>query len=77
MRTQDPTLETPDAILSRVVQYLLLQGAIHLRQVIIILIVAGLIAYDLFLLNGQYTRVVMSEASSIWNAIESFVRSWL
>ena len=47
---------------------------IRLRQVVIILIAAGLIAYDLFVLNGYYLRFVMAEASSIWNAIESFFR---
>ena len=47
---------------------------IRLRQVVIILIAAGLIAYDLFVLNGYYLRFVMAEASSIWNAIETFFR---
>jgi len=47
---------------------------IRLRQIIIIVIAAGLIAYDLFVLNGYYLRFVIAEASSIWNAIESFFR---
>ena len=47
---------------------------IRLRQVIIIVIAAGLIAYDLFVLNGYYLRFVIAEASSIWNAIEGFFR---
>ena len=46
-----------------------------MRQVVIILIAAGLIAYDLFLLNGYYVRLVITQASSIWNTIESFFRS--
>jgi hypothetical protein len=45
-----------------------------LRQVVIILIAAGLIAYDLFALNGYYLRLVIAEASSIWNTIENFLR---
>jgi len=47
---------------------------IRVRQVIIIVIAAGLIAYDLFYLNGYYFRLIIAEASSIWNAIEGFVR---
>ncbi|MDB5552851.1 MAG: hypothetical protein JWL86_2835 [Rhizobium sp.] len=47
---------------------------IRLRQVVIILIAAGLIAYDLFLLNGYYLRLIIAEASSIWNMIEGFFR---
>lgn len=46
-----------------------------MRQVVIILIAAGLIAYDLFRLNGYYLRLVIAEASSIWNTIEGFFRS--
>lgn len=45
-----------------------------MRQIVIILIAAGLIAYDLFLLNGYYLRLVIAEASSIWNVIEGFFR---
>lgn len=43
-----------------------------MRQLIIILLAASLIAYDLFLLNGYYVRLILAEASSIWNAIEGF-----
>jgi hypothetical protein len=42
------------------------------RQVIIIVIAALLIGYDLFLLNGYYVRLVIAESGSLWNAIESF-----
>lgn len=45
-----------------------------MRQVVIILIAAGLIAYDLFVLNGYYIRLMIAEASSIWNTIEGFIR---
>lgn len=43
-----------------------------MRQVIIICIAAGLIAYDLFYLNGYYVRLTINEASALWNSIESF-----
>lgn len=46
-----------------------------MRQVVIIVIAAGLIGYDLLVLNGYYLRLVIAEAISIWNAIESFVLS--
>ena len=45
----------------------------HLRQVVIIVIAAGLIGYDLFMLNGHYLRLIAGEASSIWSSIERFV----
>lgn len=44
-----------------------------MRQVIIAVIAAALIGYDFFILNGYYTRLVIAESISIWNAIESFV----
>lgn len=44
-----------------------------MRQVVIIVIAAGLIGYDLLMLNGHFLRLIMAEAISIWNAIESFV----
>lgn len=44
-----------------------------MRQVVIIVIAAGLIGYDLLMLNGYYLRLIMAESISIWNAIESFV----
>lgn len=43
-----------------------------MRQLIIILIAASVVAYDLFLLNGYYARLVLAEAASIWKAIEDF-----
>lgn len=46
-----------------------------MRQVIIIVIAAGLIGYDLFKLNGYYLRLVIAEASSLWNTVEAFFRS--
>ena len=46
-----------------------------MRQVVIIVIAAGLIGYDLLMLNGYYLRLVIAEAISIWNAIEGFVLS--
>lgn len=47
-----------------------------MRQVVVIVIAAGLIGYDLFMLNGYYARLVFAEAISIWNAIERFVFSF-
>ena len=44
-----------------------------MRQVIIICVAAGLIAYDLFYLNGYYVRLVINEASAAWNSIERFL----
>lgn len=43
-----------------------------MRQVIIIVIAAILIGYDLFMLNGYYLRLVSAEAASLWRAIEGF-----
>ena len=45
-----------------------------MRQVIIIVVGAGLIAYDLFYLNGKYVRLVIAEASSASQAVEGFLR---
>ena len=44
-----------------------------MRQVVIIVIAAGLIGYDLLMLNGYYLRLVIAEGIAIWNALESFV----
>jgi hypothetical protein len=63
-----------DAIATGVMQYRPTREN-HLRQLIIILVAAALIAYDLFLLNGYYFRLVLAESSSIWNAIEQFFLS--
>lgn len=46
-----------------------------MRQLLVILIAAGLIAYDLFMLNGYYFRLVTTEATSLWRTIESFFLS--
>ena len=43
-----------------------------MRQVVIIVIAAGLIGYDLLALNGYYLRMIFAEASSLWHAIEAF-----
>lgn len=43
-----------------------------MRQVIIILIAAGLIGYDLFILNGYYLKLIVGEANAIWNSIQTF-----
>ena len=43
-----------------------------MRQVIVILIAAGLIGYDLLVLNGYYLRMIFAEAASMWNSIETF-----
>jgi hypothetical protein len=43
-----------------------------MRQVIVIVVAAGLIGYDLIMLNGYYARIVIAEASAIWSSIESF-----
>lgn len=47
-----------------------------MRQVIIILIAAGLIGYDLLALNGHYLKLVVGEAGSIWNSIQTFFWSF-
>ena len=44
-----------------------------MRQIILIVIAALLIGYDLFMLNGYYLRLVIAESRSLWNAVESFV----
>ena len=44
-----------------------------MRQVILIVIAALLIGYDLFILNGYYLRLLISEANALWNAVEGFV----
>ena len=44
-----------------------------MRQLIIILVAAGLIGYDLLALNGYYLRMIFAEASSLWHSVESFV----
>lgn len=43
-----------------------------MRQVVIILIAAGLIGYDLFLLNGYYIKLIATEAGSLWHSIQTF-----
>ena len=50
---------------------------IRVRQVIIIVIAALLIGYDLFMLNGYYVRLVIAEVTSLWNAVERWVLSLL
>lgn len=44
-----------------------------MRQVILIVVAAILVGYDLFMLNGYYVRLTIAEARSLWSAIESFV----
>lgn len=44
-----------------------------MRQVILIVVAAILVGYDLFMLNGYYMRLAIAEARSLWNAVESFV----
>ena len=48
-----------------------------MRQVILIVVAAILIGYDLFMLNGYYLRLVIAEAISLWNSIEGFVLGML
>lgn len=43
-----------------------------MRQVVIILIAAGLIGYDLLALNGYYLRIIFGEAASLWHSVETF-----
>ena len=43
-----------------------------MRQVVIIVIAAGLIGYDVLALDGYYLRLIIAGTASIWNSIESF-----
>lgn len=43
-----------------------------MRQLIIIVVAAGLIGYDLLGLNGYYLRMIFAEAASLWNSVETF-----
>jgi hypothetical protein len=43
------------------------------RQLIVIVIAAGLIGYDLLVLNGHYLRLIFAEAMSLWRTAENFV----
>jgi hypothetical protein len=65
--------QSHDAIAARLVHSVAPLRRIRVRQVIIAVIAAAVIGYDFFMLNGYYTRLVIAEASSIWNSIESFV----
>jgi hypothetical protein len=47
----------------------------HVRQLILILITAGLIAYDLFILNGLYLRALLKQSAAVWAPIEKFLLS--
>lgn len=44
----------------------------HVRQIVIIVVAAGLIGYDLVALNGYYLRMIFAEAASLWHAVETF-----
>ena len=43
-----------------------------MRQVIVIVVAAGLIGYDLLALNGYYLRMIFAEAASLWHSVETF-----
>ena len=68
------TLSVPWCATTFSVQYWVAGEEAHLRQVIIIVVCAGLIAYDLFYLNGKYVRLVIAEAWWVANAVEVFLR---
>lgn len=57
-------------------QYCFSKRENHVRQVIIIVVAAGLIGYDLLAQNGYYLRIIFGEAASLWHSIESFFLSF-